>query len=122
MVERKENVHRYQKVWKSIVIWLTDKSGWNVGGATKEDSSQRGDVDEQSDIDIEFWIDTTYQKQDAYDDLIPKLRNAYRGSQVVKNSSQDVIIFVYDGLKINLNLLPKEEYMEKLSKRKENVL
>lgn len=119
MVERKENVHRYQKLWKSIVIWLTNKSGWNVGGASKED--RRGDLDDRSDMDIDFWISKPHQKQEVYEDLIPKLRNKYRGSQVVKSTNQNVIMFVYDGVKIDINLLPKKEYMEKLRKRKKDV-
>lgn len=113
MVEGKGNEYRFQKLWKSIVIWLVDKSGWKVGGATKQDRIV--DLDGRSDLDIDFWILEPYQKQEVYGDLIPKLRNAYPGCQVVKN--QNVIMFVYEGLKIDLNLLSKSEYIEKLSKR-----
>ena len=113
MVDEQENAYKFQKIWKSLVIWLTTKSGWTIGGVRKDI-----ELDSQSDIYMDFWIDDSYEKHEVYNDLIPKLRSTYPGSQVVKGGGQNTIMFVYDGLKIDLNLLFKQEYMEKLDKRK----
>jgi hypothetical protein len=116
MTEKRE--YTQQKLWKSMVIWLINKSGWKIGGVTKEGSRRSGDFDDQSDIKIDFWITEPYQKQKVFDDLMPKLRNVYRGSQVLIDSSQNVIQFVYNGLKIGLNILPKMEFKKKAKKNK----
>ena len=116
----KENAHRYQILWKSLVVWLTSESGWNLGGATKEDYSDG--MEDQNDMKIDFWISPPYHKQEVLNDLIPKLRNKYRGSQVMKSSNQNTIMFVYDGLRIDLNLLSKEDYFDKLGVHNEEIL
>lgn len=69
---------------------------------------------------MDFWIAETYQKQKVYDDIIPKLRNHYKGSQVQKGGSNNVIKFSLKGLKVDIVLLPKKEFMEKRKKYKEN--
>ena len=118
MAERREYAQRYKRLWKSMANWLKNESGWKVGGVSKEGSRRRGDFDDRSDIDVDFWISEPHQKQEVYDDLIPKLRNAYRGSQVRKGSSQNVIKFIYDGLKMDLILLAQNEFLEKVRKNR----
>ena len=122
MTERRQYAQRYKKLWKSIANWLKNNSGWKVAGVAKEGSRRRGDFSDQSDIDVDFWISGPYQKQKVYDDIIPKLRNAYNGSQVQKGTSQNVIKFVYDGLEIDLILLPESEFREKVQINKLEVI
>ena len=107
---------RYKKLWKSIAKWLTHDSGWSVGGVAKEGSRRTGKFEDKSDLDVDFWLSESYQKQDVYDDLIPKLRSAYPGSQVQKGRSENVIKFAWKGLKMDLVLLPKKQFKEKVKK------
>ncbi len=118
MAERREYAQRYKKLWKSLSEWLRNSSGWNVGGVAKEGSRREGDFKNKSDLDMDFWISEPYQKQKVYDDLIPKLRRDYEGSQVQKGRSKNVIKFAQNGLKVDIVLLPKKKFREKREKFK----
>lgn len=67
---------------------------------------------------MDFWISETYQKQKVYDDIMPKLRKSYKGSQVQKGRSENVIKFSSNGLKVDIVLLPKKEFEKKTDKYK----
>lgn len=114
MAENQEMAQRYKKLWVSLSKWLKDKSGWNVGGVAKEGSRRRGDFNPKSDLDIDFWIAESYSKQTVYDDIIPKLRKQYPGSQVQKGGEENVIKFAYNGLLAELVLLRKKEFKKKI--------
>ena len=118
MAERREYAQRYKKLWKSIGNWLTHNSGWSVGGVAKEGSRRTGKFKNKSDLDVDFWISESYQKQKVYDDIIPKLRKTYPGSQVQKGGSKNVIKFAFNDLKVDFILLPKKEFKEKVKKYK----
>ena len=116
MGERREYAQRYKKLWKSLSNWLKNNSGWKVGGVAKEGSRREGDFKNKSDLDMDFWISEPYQKQKVYDDIMPKLRRDYTGSQVQKGRSENVIKFAYNGLKVDIVLLPKNEFKKKINK------
>jgi len=116
MGERREYAQRYKKLWKSLSEWLKNSSGWKVGGIAKEGSRREGDFKDKSDLDMDFWIAETYQKQKVYDDIMPKLRRDYTGSQVQKGRSENVIKFAYNGLKVDIVLLSKNEFKKKIDK------
>ena len=116
MGERREYAQRYKKLWISLSNWLKKESGWKIGGVAKEGSRREGDFKNKSDLDMDFWISETYQKQKVYDNLIPKLKKSYKGSQVQKGRSKNVIKFAYNGLKVDLVLLPKKEFEKKVDK------
>ena len=118
MGERREYAQRYKKLWKSLSDLLKNSSGWKVGGVAKEGSRHEGDFKDKSDLDMDFWISETYQKQNVYDDIIPKLMKHYTGSQVQKGRSENVIKFAKDGLKVDIVLLPKKEFNKKIDKFK----
>ena len=118
MAERREYAQRYKKKWISLSNWLKNNSGWKVGGIAKEGSRRQGDFKDKSDLDMDFWISEQYQKQNVYDDIIPKLRNAFPESQVQKGSSKNVIKFSQKGLKVDMILLPKKEFEKKNKKLK----
>ncbi|NVM19608.1 MAG: hypothetical protein HWN80_18035 [Candidatus Lokiarchaeota archaeon] len=118
MGERREYAQRYKKLWRSLSEWLKNSSGWKVGGVAKEGSRREGDFKNKSDLDMDFWIAETYEKQKVYDDIIPKLRKHYTGSQVQKGRSENVIKFAQDGLKVDIVLLPKKEFNKKVNKFK----
>ena len=120
MTERESYAKRYKNLWISLSDWLKTKSGWKVGGVAKEGSRRKGVFKDKSDLDMDFWIAEPYQKQKVYDDIIPKLRNHYKGSQLQKGRSNNVIKFSLKGLKVDIVLLPKKEFMEKRKKYKEN--
>ena len=118
MTERREYAQRYKSLWISLSDWLKDKSGWKIGGVAKEGSRREGDFQDKSDLDMDFWIAEPYQKQTVYDDIIPKLRRDYNESQVQKGSSNNVIKFAQKGLKVDLVLLKKKEFLKKRKKYK----
>lgn len=118
MSERGEYAQRYKKLWKSLSEWLKNSSGWKVGGVAKEGSRREGDFKDKSDLDMDFWIAEPYQKQKVYDDLMPKLRRDYPGSQLQKGRSENVIKFSQNGLKVDIVLLSKKEFNEKVNKYK----
>jgi len=118
MAERREYAQRYKKLWKSLLEWLKNSSGWNVGGVAKEGSRREGDFKNKSDLDMDFWISEPYQKQKVYDDIIPKLRKDYEGSLVQKGRSENVIKFTQNGLNVDIVLLPKKQFREKREKYK----
>jgi len=118
MGERREYAQRYKKLWKSLSNWLKNSSGWKVGGVAKEGSRREGDFKNRSDLDMDFWIAEPYQKQKVYDDIIPKLRRAYTGSQVQKGRSENVVKFAQNGLKVDIVLLSKKEFNKKVNKFK----
>lgn len=118
MAERDEYAQRYKKLWKSISDWLKSSSGWKVGGVRKEGSRREGDFKNKSDLDMDFWIAETYNKQKVYDDIIPKLRKHYSGSQVQKGRNENVIKFAQNGLKVDIVLLSKKEFNKKVDKFK----
>ena len=118
MGERREYAQRYKKLWKSLSEWLKNSSGWKIGGVAKEGTRREGNFKNKSDLDMDFWIAETYQKQIVYDDIIPKLRKDYTGSQVQKGRSQNVIKFAQDGLKVDIVLLPNKEFKKKINKFK----
>ena len=118
MGERREYAQRYKKLWKSLSNWLKNNSGWKVGGVAKEGSRREGDFKNKSDLDMDFWIAETHDKQKVYDDIIPKLRRTYKGSQVQKGRSENVIKFAQNGLKVDIVLLPKKEFNKKVNKFK----
>ena len=118
MGERREYAQRYKKLWKSLSDWLRGSSGWKIGGVAKEGSRREGDFKNKSDLDMDFWIAETYDKQKVYDEIIPKLRSHYTGSQVQKGRSENVIKFAQNGLKVDIVLLPKKEFKKKINKFK----
>ena len=118
IAERREYAQRYKSLWNSLSKWLKKHSGWKVGGVAKEGSRREGDFKNRSDLDMNFWIAEPYQKQKVYDDIIPKLRRAYTGSQVQKGRSENVIKFAQNGLKVDIVLLPKKEFNKKVNKFK----
>lgn len=119
MAERREFAQRYKKLWISLSNWLKTKSGCKIGGVAKEGSRREGDFKDKSDLDMDFWITEPYEKQKVYDDIIPKLRRDYEGSQVQKGRSNNVIKFAQKGLKVDMVLLPKNKFMEKREKYKQ---
>jgi len=116
ITERREYAQRYKKLWISLSNWLKINSGWKIGGVAKEGSRREGDFKNKSDLDMDFWISEPYQKQKVYDDIMPKLRRDYTGSQVQKGRSENVIKFAYNGLKVDIVLLPKNEFKKKINK------
>ncbi len=118
MGERREYAQRYKKLWISLSNWLKSSSGLKVGGVAKEGSRREGDFKNKSDLDMDFWISETYQKQKVYDNIMPKLRKFYKGSQVQKGRSENVIKFTYNGLKVDIVLLPKKEFEKKADRYK----
>ena len=90
-----------------------------MGGVAKEGSRREGAFKDKSDLDLDFWIAEPYQKQKVYDDIIPKLRRDFPGSQVQNGSSNNVIKFAQKGLKGEMVLLTKKEFMEKRKKFKD---
>ena len=114
MVERREFAQKYKKLWKSLSSWLKSSSDWKVAGVAKEGSRRKGNFKDKSDLDINFWISEPYQKQKVYDDIIPKLRKAYPGSNVQKGTSENVIKFAFNGMKVDIILLPKKIFKEKV--------
>ena len=102
MAERREYAQRYKSLWISLSDWLKNNSGWKIGGVAKEGSRREGDFKDKSDLDMDFWIAEVYQKQEVYDDIIPRLRKDYPGSQVQKGSSNNVIKFAQKGHKVDL--------------------
>ena len=118
MGERREYAQRYKKLWKSLSNWLKNSSGWKIGGVAKEGSRRQGTFKNESDLDMDFWISEPYQKQKVYDDIIPKLRKSYKGSQVQKGRSENVIKFAYNGLKVDIVLLQEKDCKKKINKFK----
>lgn len=118
MAERREKAQQYKKLWTSLANWLRSNSGWKIGGVAKEGSRRRGDFKDHSDVDIDFWISGPYDKQQVYDNIIPKLRNNYPGSQVQKGGNQNVLKFAYKGLLAEIILLPKDVFDDKVQKNK----
>lgn len=118
MGERREYAQKYKKLWISLSNWLKINSRWKVGGVAKEGSRREGDFKNKSDLDMDFWISEPYQKQKVYDDIMLKLRKSYKGSQVQKGRSGNVIKFSYNGLKVDIVLLPKKEFKQKVDKYK----
>ena len=116
MTERREYAQQYKKLWKSLGNWLKNSTGWKVGGVAKEGTRRSGNFKNKSDLDIDFWISEQCMKQNVYDNIIPKLRSSYPGSQVQKGTSQNVIKFAYKGLKVEIILLPHEQFNEKVKK------
>ncbi len=118
MEERREYAQRYKNLWRSLSNWLKNSSGWKVGGVAKEGSRREGDFNNKSDLDMDFWISEPYQKQKVYDDIMPKLRKSYKDSQVQKGQSENVVKFSFNGLKVDIVLLPKKEFKKKIEKYK----
>jgi len=114
MAERREFAQKYKKLWKSLSSWLKNSSGWKVAGVAKEGSRRKGNFKDKSDLDMNFWISEPYQKQKVYDGIIPKLRKAYPGSNVQKGTSENVIKFTFNGRKVDIILLPKKIFEEKV--------
>ncbi|KKN43160.1 hypothetical protein LCGC14_0706060 [marine sediment metagenome] len=104
MAERREFAQKYKKLWKSLASWLKNSSGWKVAGVAKEGSHRNGNFKDKSDLDMNFWISESYQKQKVYNDIIPKLRKAYPGSKVQKGTSENVIKFTFNGMKVDIIL------------------
>jgi len=110
MNEQREKAQQYKKLWKSLSVWLKNESGWKIGGVGKVGSRRRGDFKPKSDMDVNFWISDIYRKQDVYDDLLPKLRGGFPGSQAQKGTSQNVLKFAYNGLKVDIKLVSHAEF------------
>jgi hypothetical protein len=122
MSENREIAQQYKKKWKALANWLKNSTGYKVGGVTKEGSRRDGTFTSKSDLDVDFWISETYNKQQVYDDIIPKLRKSFPNSQVQKGSSKNVLKFSYKGKKTDIVLLPKKEFLEKVKKYKKDVI
>jgi hypothetical protein len=118
MNERREYAQRYKKLWHSLANWLRNSSGWKVSGVAKEGSRRRGDFKAKSDLDIDFWISESYNKQTVYDDIIPKLRKNFPGSNVQKGGSQNVLKFAYNGLLAEIILVSKDIFTDKVYRNK----
>jgi hypothetical protein len=122
MAENREKSQQYKKIWNALANWLKNSTGWKVGGVAKEGSRRSGTFTSKSDLDVDFWISETYDKQRVYDDIIPKLRKSFPNSHVQKGGSENVLKFSFKGNKTDIVLLPKKEFMEKVEKYKKDVI
>lgn len=121
MDDQRENAQRYKRLWRSLSNWLKNNSGWKVGGVAKVGSRRRGDFHPKSDMDIDFWISDPYDKQKVYDNLLPKLRTAFPGSQTQKGTSHNVMKFAYGGLKVDIKLVSKAEFDKMINDYDERI-
>ena len=67
---------------------------------------------------VRFWLSKAYQKQKVYEDLIPKLRKSYTGSQVKKESDKNVLKMYYDGLEVDIVLVLKSDFNRQIREDK----